>query len=147
MFIESLHRNWPSFYSPYFLPFCDFTWLPPKNPFATLPLENLDEALRCFELLHQDSLHHHIRLILLRVDLYQSDHLIIHDSLTYLVILHINVLRLLVLHVIFNEMNRTLTVAMNPNLILYNTKRLNQSSQPQSFLQCINCSHVIHLCR
>ena len=108
MFIESLHRNWPSFYSPYFLPFCDFTWLPPKNPFATLPLENLDEALRCFELLHQDSLHHHIRLILLRVDLYQSDHLIIHDSLTYLVIPHINVLRPLVIPVI--EMNRTLTV-------------------------------------
>jgi len=112
MLIESLSKNLASasfiLLSP---PFCDFTWLPLKSPFATLPLENLDEVQRCSELLHRDGLRHHICWILLRADLYQIDHLIIHDLLTYLVIPHINVLRSLVIHVIFSEMNRTLTVA------------------------------------
>ena len=34
---------------------------------------------------------------------------------------------------IFSDMNNTMVVAMNPNWILYDTERLNQSSQPQSF--------------
>jgi len=123
------------------------TWLLPNSPCATLPLENLDEVQRCSELLHRDGLCHHIRWILLRADLCQIDHLFIHDPLTYLVKSHINVLRPLVIPVILGEMNSTLTVAMNSNWILYDTKCLNQSSQPQSFIQCLNCSHVLCLCR
>jgi len=96
--------------------FCDYTWFPPKSPFATLLLENLDEVQRCFELIHRDGLRHHIRWIFLRADLYQIDHLIIHGSLTYLVISHINVLRPLVIPMILSEMNRILAVAMNLNL-------------------------------
>ena len=83
--------------------------------FATLPLKNLDEVQRCSKLLHRDDLCHHIRWILLRADLYQIYHLIIHHPLTYLVKSHIIVLRLLVIPVIFSEMNSKLTVAMNPN--------------------------------
>ena len=109
MFIAFLRRNWPLLHSPSFPPFCHFTWLPPKSPFATLPLENLDEVQRCSKFLHRDDLRHHICWILLRVDIYQIDHLIIHDPLTYLVTSHINVLRPLVIHVILSEMNRTLT--------------------------------------
>jgi len=44
--------------------FFGFTWLPPKSPFVTLSLENLNEVQRCSELLHRDSLHHYIRWIL-----------------------------------------------------------------------------------
>ena len=113
MFIESLCRNWSLLHAPSFLPFCDFTWLSPKSPFIILPLENFDEVQRCSELFHWDGLHHHIRWILLRSDLYQIDHLIIHDSLTYLVKSHINVLRPLVIPVIFSNMNSTLVVAIN----------------------------------
>jgi len=148
MFIESFRRNWSLLHSPCFFFLLWLTWLPPKScSFATLPLKNLDEAQRCSELLHLDGLRHHIRWILLRADLYQIDHLIIHDPLTYLVIPYINVLHPLVIHVIFSEMNRTLTVAMNPNWVLYDTKRFNQSSQPQTFIWCFNCSHVLRLCR
>jgi len=101
-----------AFLSPFF---CDFTWLSPKSPFIILPLENFDEVQRCSELFHWDGLRPHIRWILLRADLYQIDHFIIHDPLTYLAKSHINVLRLLVIYVIFSEMNSTLAVAMNPN--------------------------------
>ena len=93
-------------------PFCDFTWLSPKSSFSTLPLKNFDEVQRCFELLHRDGLRHHIRWILLHADLYQIDHLIIHDPLTYLLIPHINVLRPLVIPMILSEMNRTLAIVM-----------------------------------
>jgi len=83
--------------------------------FATLPLEKLDEVQGCSELLYRDGLRHYIRWILFRADLYQIDHLIIHDLLTYILTPHINVLRPLVIPVILSEMNRTLTVAMNLN--------------------------------
>ena len=115
MFIESLHKIGFCFILLAFSPFCNFTWLPLKISFATLPLENLDEVQRCSELLHRDSLRHHIRWILLHADIYQIDHLIIYDPLTYLVKFHINVLHLLVIPVIFSEMNSTLPVTMNPN--------------------------------
>ena len=136
MFIESFRNNWLLFIRLPFSPFCDFTWLLPKSLFITLPLENLNKVQRCSEL-HRDGLRHHICWILLRVNLYQIDHLIIHDPLTYLVISHINVLRPLVIPVIFNKMNRTLAIAMNPNWILYDAKCLNQSFQLQSFLWCL----------
>ena len=93
--------------------FCDFILLSPMSMLSTLPLEKLDEVQRCSELLHRNGLQHHIYWILLRADLYQIDHLIIHDPLTYLVISHINVLRPLVIPAILSEMNRTLVVAMN----------------------------------
>ena len=115
MFSESLRRNWPLLIPLPFSPFCDFTWLPPKSLFATLPLENLDEVQRYSELLHRDCLRYHIRWILLRADLYRIDLLIVHDLLTYLVKFHINMLRSLVIPVIFSEMNSTLAIAMNPN--------------------------------
>jgi len=51
--------------------------------------------------------------ILLRVDFYQIDHIIIHDPLTYLVIPHINVLHPIVIPMILSKMNRTLLVALN----------------------------------
>jgi len=115
MFIKSLCRNWPMLHSPSFLPLFGFAWLPPKSPFTILPLENLDEVQRCSELLHWDGLRHHICWILLRANLYQIDHLIIDDPLTYLVKSHINLLCPLVIPVIFSEMNITLAVAMNLN--------------------------------
>jgi len=74
-----------------------------RSPFVTLPLENLDEVQRCSDFLHRDGFHHHIRWILLQADFYQIDHLIIHDPLMYLVISHINMLRLLVIPVILSE--------------------------------------------
>ena len=111
MFIEPLCRNWPLLPPP----FCDFTWLSHKSLFATLSLENLDKVQRYFELLHWDDLHHHIRWILFRVDLYPIDHLIILNPLTYLVIPHINVLHPLVIFVILNKMNHILAVTMNSN--------------------------------
>ena len=43
-----------------FSPFCDFTLLPLKSLFTTLPLKNLNEVQRCSELLHQDGLRYHI---------------------------------------------------------------------------------------
>jgi len=61
-------------------------------------------------------------LDLLRVDLHQVDHLVIHNPLMYLMIPRINMLRPLVIPVILREMYSTLTVAMNPNWILHYTK-------------------------
>jgi len=98
-----------------FFPFCDFTWLPPKSPFSTLLLENLDEVQRYSEILHLDDLCHHVCWILLYTHLHQVNHLVIYDPLTYLEIPHINVLRPLVILVIFCKINCTLTVAMKPN--------------------------------
>ena len=115
MFVESLHRIGLHFIGLAISPFCEFTRLPPKSPFATLPLKNLDEVQRYSEILHPNNLRHHIYWILLHADIYQIDYLIIHDPLTYLVIPHINVLRPLVIPVILSEMNRTLAVAMNLN--------------------------------
>ena len=111
-----------------FSSFCDFTWLPLESPFSSLPLKNLDEIQWCFELLHRDGLHHHVRRIILCIDLHQVDHLVIYVPLTYLMIPHINVFYLFEIPVIFRKMNSTLTVAMKPNWILYDTKSLNQSS-------------------
>jgi len=50
-------------------------------------------------------------------------------------------------NVILSKMNNTLTVAMNPNWILYDVKSVDQSSQPQSFLWCLNCNHIFYFCR
>jgi len=143
MFIESLCRNGLYFIHLPFSPFYDFTWLPPKSPFVTLLLEILDEVQRFSELLHSDDLHHLICWILLRADIYQM--------ITLLSTTHWRVLWYLtsmcfirfVIPVILSEMNHTLTVAMNPNWILYDTKCHNQSSQPQSFLWHLNCSHIL----
>ena len=59
---------------------------------------------------------------------------------------HINMLCPLVIPLILYKMNNTLTVAINPNWILYYTKTLDQSFQSQSFLWWLNCSHVLSLC-
>ena len=82
-------------------PFCDLTWLPPKSPFSTLPLENVDEVQRCSEL-HRD-ICHYVCWIFFCTDLHQVDHL----SLTYLVIPHIDVLYPLMIHVILSKINST----------------------------------------
>ena len=132
MFIESIRRNWLPLHHSAFSPFCDFTCLPPKSPFSTLPLENLDEVQRCSELLHRDGLRHHVCWILLCTDLHQVDHIVIYDPLTYFVIPYI-MLHPFVIFVILSKRNNTLTVAMNPNQILQYTESLDQSSQPQSF--------------
>jgi len=146
MFIKSLHRNLASASFTYFLPLLWLHMTSSQDSFTTLSLENLDDVQRCSELLHQDGLRHHICWILLRTDLYQIDHLIIHDLLSYLVIPYINVLHLLLIPMILSEMNHTLTIAMNSNWILYDTEYPNQSSQPQSFFWRLNCSHVLRLC-
>ena len=104
-------------------------------PVRHLPLENLDEVQRCSELLHRDGLCHHIHWIFLHADFYQINDLIIHDPLTYLVKSHINELRLLVIPVIFSEMNSTLAVAMKSNYILYDIERLNQSFNHKAFFE------------
>jgi len=41
---------------------------------------------------------------------------------------------------------QTLTVTVDLNWILYDSKCADQSSQPQDFLRCLNCSHVLCLC-
>ena len=144
MYIESLYRNWPLLHSPSFLPL--FVTSHGSLPRAHSPLY-LWRTLVKFRVLWtspQDGLLYHICEIFLRADLYQIDHLTIHDPLTYLVIPHINVLRPLMIHVILIKMNSILTIAMNPNWILYDTESLNQSSQPQRFLWCLNSSHILY---
>jgi len=147
MFIESPSRNWLPLHSPFFLPLCDFTWLLPNSSFSTLTLENLHKVQRCSELLHLDGRYHLVCWIFLYSDLHQVDYLIIYDLLTYLMIHHIDVLCPLMILVILNKMNSTLTVAVNPNWILYDAKYLDKSSQPQSFIWCLNRNHVLCLCR
>jgi len=122
--------------------FCDFTWLPPKSMFSTLPLENLDEVQRCSELLHRDGLYHHVCWISFITDLHQVDHFVIYNPLTFLVIPPINVLHPLMMHMLLNKMNSILTVTVNLNWIMYDAKYLDQYSQPQDFLRCLNCNKV-----
>ena len=86
-----------------------------QEPVRHFTLENLDEVQRCSKFLHWDGLRHHICWIHLRADLYQIDHLIIHDPLTYLVKSQISVLRSPVILEIFSDMNSTFAVAMNMN--------------------------------
>jgi len=71
MLIESLCRNWPLLHSFPFSPLL-CTWLSLKSPFATLPLENLDEVQRCSKLLHRDGFRHHIRWIFLMLIIIKS---------------------------------------------------------------------------
>jgi len=135
MSIESLHRNWHLLHSPSFLPpFVTLhgSLLRARLPFTFREPRWISEMLWTFSL---DGLRHHVRQILLRADFYQIDHLIIHDPLTYLVKSHINVLRLLVIPVIFSEMNSTLAVAMKSNYILYDIERLNQSFNHKAFFE------------
>jgi len=53
---------------------------------------------------------------------------------------------LLVIHVILSKMHPTLIVSVNLNWILYDVKGIDQPSQLQSFLRCLNCSYVLRFC-
>jgi len=131
MFIEFFRRNWPPLHSCCFLSLLwlhiapsqllvhhfifggpwwssEMLWTAPPGWFS---LSYLLDSSSCWSLPNRSP--------------------IIHDLLTYFVIPHINMLHPLV---ILTEINCTLTVAMNPNWIMYDTERLNQSSQPQNFL-------------
>ena len=134
MCIEFLCRNWLPLHSPCFLPLF-------VTSHGSLPRAYFSLYLWRMLMKFRDALNFSSRMVssLYPLDsshanLYQIDHFIIHDALMYLVISHINVLRLLVIPMILSEMNRILTVAINPNWILYDTEYLNQSSQSQSFL-------------
>ena len=129
-----------------FSPFCDFTRLPLKSPFSTLSLEYIDEIQRYSELFHRYNFCHYVCWIFLCTNLHQVNNFFYYHLMTYPMILHINVLCSLVILMIFSEMNCILTVAVDLNWILYDAKCTDQSSQPQDFLRCLNCSHVIHLC-
>ena len=102
MFIESLRRNWPLFIRLAFFPLFETTRgsLPRARSHFTFGEPWWSSEM--LWLLHRDGLRHHIWWILLHVDLYQINHLIIHDPLTYLVIPHINVFLPLVTHVILS---------------------------------------------
>jgi len=144
MFIEPIRRNLSSAsFTVLSFPFCYFTWLFPKSSFSILPLENLDKVQISF-LSGWSSLSCPLESSLCWSSPSRST---CHPWPTNnLMISHINVLRPLVILVIFSKMNSTLTVAMNPNWILHYTKSLDQSSQPQSFLRRLNYSHVLCLC-
>ena len=147
MFIESLHRNWPLLHSPFFLPLLWLHMTPSQELVSDFIFE---ESWWSSEMLWTSPPEWSLSLYLVDSSSYWSlpNWLPYHPRpLTYLVIPHINVLRLLVIPVILSEMNHTLAVAMNPNWILFDTERLSQSSQPQSFLLCLNCSLVLCLCR
>ena len=133
LFIGSLRRNWHLLHSPYFLP---LLWL------HIVPSQELFSLLRLWRTLikFKDALNfstvmvfviisagffvvlwspYHPRPIDVSCD---TSHQYASSAMIY---------------VILSEMNRTLTVAINPNWILYDNERLNQSSQPQSLIWCL----------
>ena len=146
MFIESLRRNWPLLHSRSFLP----TFV---TSHGSLPRARPSLYLWRILMKYRDALNFFTRMVFLIIsaaNLYQINHLIIHDPLTYLAIPHINVLCPLVIFVILSEMNYTLAVTMNRNWIMYDTKYLNQSFQPQRIFSTTKLllmpSHVLRLC-
>ena len=147
MFIESLRRNWPPLHLPCFL--SSFVTSHGSLPKTVLHL-TCEEHWWSSEMLRTSP---RMAFIIISVEFFFVlifTKLIILSSmtkLTYLMIPHINVLNFLVMPVILRKMNSTLTIAMDPSWILHYTKILDQSSQSQSFLWCLNCSHVLCLCR